>query len=77
MLARARRFFDKDREPLRRKLYSVLIPLLSVAVGVGWLTGEEAASLSVAAASLLLIPAAEMARQDVSPTPPAQHRAEP
>lgn len=73
-LAAVRSFFGK-REPLRRRIYSALVVVLAAAVATGYLTGEEAAAITGTACSLLVIPAAEMARSQVSPTRPAKHRA--
>lgn len=74
VVERVRTFFDKDSEPLRRKVYSTLLSALTLAVLFGVVSGEEAASLAGIVASLLLVPATEIARTQVTPLRPAKHR---
>lgn len=67
MPAALRSFFAKDCEPLRRKLYGVLGPLLAILVAKGIITQDIADIVFGGTGYAVLIPAVEWARANVMP----------
>lgn len=63
-----KKFLDPQYEPLRRYVYTVLTGLVGVAVVVGWLTGEQAVTVTALVGAALAVPAVEAARAQVTPT---------
>ena len=66
-VARVRLFYDPTREPLRRRVYSTLLAVVTLAVGAGVITGTVAATLAALAPLVLMVPATEAARRLVTP----------
>jgi len=79
MTAALRAFFSKEREPVRRKLYGFVGPVLALLVAHGYLTSTDADYLSAIVGSLLLVPVTEWVRSAVAPmearTAVGRHRA--
>lgn len=65
--ARVRLFYDPTREPLRRRVYTALLGIVTLAVTAGLITGAVAVAVSGALAAILVVPATEMARRMVTP----------
>ncbi len=67
IVARVRTFYDPTREPLRRRVYTYLLLVASLAAGAGIITGSVATGLAGPLASLLAVPVVEKARSMVTP----------
>lgn len=73
-LAAIRRFFSKEDEPLRRRVYFYVVPALALLVTHGILTADQADLVGGLVGYVLLVPVTEWTRSAVSPTPPGRHR---
>lgn len=67
MLDSIRRFFSKENEPVRRKLYGFVGPVLTLLVAKGYLTDNDADYISGLVGYLLLVPVTEWIRSAVTP----------
>ncbi len=65
--ARIRTFYDPTREPLRRRVYTYLLLVASLAAGAGIITGSVATGLAGPLALVLAVPVVEKARSLVTP----------
>lgn len=65
--ARVRLFYDPTREPLRRRVYSYLLLVASLAVAAGIITSSAVATIAGPLALVLAVPVVEKARSLVTP----------
>lgn len=72
-----RNFLSSDNEPLRRYLYGLLAPALALLLGYGVVDGSTVAAITALVGAVLLVPAVEAARAQVTPDPlGGKHRAD-
>lgn len=67
LITRVRLFYDPTREPLRRRVYTLLLGIVATAITAGILTGSAAVAAPGLLALVLAVPAVEKARSLVTP----------
>lgn len=67
LIARIRLFYSPLREPLRRRVYTALLAIVTLGVTVGVISGALAVAIGSAGAAVLAVPAVEYARRAVTP----------
>lgn len=76
LVARIRVFYDPVNEPVRRRVYTILLALAALAVTAGLITGSAVTAICGPLALLLAVPSVEKARASVTPVveQPGKHR---
>lgn len=67
LITRIQLFYDPTREPLRRRVYTLLLGIIAAAVAAGLLTGSAVATIPGILTIALAVPAVEKARALVTP----------